>query len=137
MAETGAMQTGLFNVGTATYYADAAGHILTGMQNIGGSTYYFDPLTGGQMSFGFVFDGINTYFFGPDGTLQKGLFTDGKSIYYSDMNGKLLTGLVNVSGLNFYFDPLQGGALMVGGTATDALGHVYVSDATGLAIMIQ
>jgi len=107
------------------------------MQIINGSTYYFDPLTGGQMSHGFVFDGINTYFFGPDGTLQKGLFSDGKNLYYSDANGILQTGLVTVSGLSFYFDPLQGGALLVGGTATDSLGHVYAADASGLAVMIQ
>lgn len=136
-ADTGVMQTGLFNVGAVVYYADALGHIQTGMQNINGATYYFDPLTGGQMSYGFVFDGINTYYFGADGTLQKGLFSDGKSIYYSDANGRLQTGLVNINGLSFYFDPALGGALMVGGTATDALGHVYVSDPTGLAIMIQ
>lgn len=135
--EFGILQTGMFTAGNSIYCADEAGRLKIGMQNINGATYFFDPVKGGAMATGFVTDGVYNYYFGADGTLQKGLFAYGNSLYYSDANGHLQTGLITVSGLSFYFDPAKGGALLVNGTATDALGHVYVADATGLAVMIQ
>ncbi|MCR4792153.1 MAG: hypothetical protein K5871_05345 [Lachnospiraceae bacterium] len=135
--EFGALQTGLFPVGGSVYGTDAAGHILVGMQNVGGATYYFDPAKGGALTTGFISDGVNSYCFGADGTLQKGLFAYGNGIYCSDDAGRIRTGLITINGMNFYFDPAKGGALLVNGTATDALGHVYMADASGLAVMVS
>ena len=135
--EAGVMQTGLFAANGQFYYADLLGHIQSGFQTVNGLTYFFDPAKGGAMTKGFISDGINIYYFGVDGSLQKGLFSDGNSMYFSDLSGHLQTGLVTMSGLSFYFDPAKGGALLVNGTATDALGHVYAADPTGLAVMIR
>ncbi len=134
---TGLMQTGLINLGDGLRYFDENGHMAIGWTNVLGNTYFFDPATGGLAVTGFLSDGVYTYYFGADGSLQKGLFGIGNSLYFADVNGRLQTGLVTMSGLSFYFDPAKGGALLVNGTATDAFGHVYVADANGLAVMIR
>ncbi len=135
--EYGYAETGMFATATNVYYADAEGRLLTGMQTVNGLTYYFDPALGGALRTGFISDGVNIYHFGVEGHMDTGLFADGNNLYFADAAGRIQTGLVTMSGLSFYFDPAAGGALMVNGTATDALGHVYVSDATGLAVMIR
>ncbi len=134
---TGLMQIGFVNLGDGLRYFDENGHMATGWTDLFGYTYYFDPAQGGIAVTGFISDGVYTYYFGPDGTLQKGLFSNGNSLYFADLNGRLQTGLITMSGLSFYFDPAKGGALLVNGTATDALGHVYVADTNGLAMMIR
>jgi len=134
---TGIMQKGFVTLADGTRYFDEEGRMLTGWQTLAGNTYFLDPALGGAMYKGFISDGINSYYLGVDGILQKGLFTANGSIFYADGNGRIQTGLVNIQGINFYFDPAKGGALMIADTATDAAGHVYVSDATGLAVMIK
>ena len=133
--KNGMMQVGFVNFADGIRYFDENGHMLTGWQNLADFTYLFD--ISGVMQTGFVTDGVNIYYMNDAGVMQTGLFSVGKSLYFADLNGHLQTGLVTMSGLSFYFDPAKGGALLVNGTATDAQGHIYVADATGLAFMIK
>lgn len=134
---TGIMQKGFVTLEDGTRFFDESGHMLTGWQTLAGNTYFFDPTLGGVMYKGFISDGVYSYYLGSDGSLQKGLFAEGGSIFYADDKGHIQTGLVTLQGINFYFDPAKGGALMIADTATDAAGHIYVSDITGAAVMIQ
>lgn len=154
----GEMQTGIVTAGAARYYFNPLdGKMQTGIVNIDGKYYYFDPetsamqvgtvvssegtryfdVTTGAMATGFVNVGGSRFYFNPTtGLMVKGVVNDGKGLAYFDpQDGHQCFGLAEIGGALFYFDPATG--YVAPNTTVQIDGHIYVTDANGMVIIVQ
>ena len=126
--KTGAMRTGIVNLGEKTVYYASNGQMQYGEQKIGGSWYYFKPGTG-AMQTGIVDLGEKTVYYAPNGQMQYGeqrindswyYFKPGtgamqigivdlgeKTVYYAS-NGQMQYGEQRINGSWYYFKPGTG-----------------------------
>lgn len=133
----GKMQTGLISIDGSYYYFDpATAQLTTGVVQMADGTRYFDTATG-AMATGYVTIGNGRYYFNPaNGLMVTGVLSDGVGIAYFDKNdGHQCFGLVEVGGALFYIDPATG--YTAANTSVQVDGHVYVTDASGMAIMVK
>ena len=88
----GILQKGLFTYKSNTYYSNEDGVVQTGFQQTDKGIMFFsnDKTKYGVRKTGKLKIGDNTYIFNP--TLQIGLFTYDSNTYYSNEDGKILTG---------------------------------------------
>lgn len=154
----GEMQTGIVNAGTGRYYFNPVdGKMQTGIVNISGAYYYFDPdsaamvvgvvkmadgtryfdVATGAMTTGFVTIGNGRYYFNPaTGIMVTGVVNDGKGIAYMDpADGHQVFGLVEIGGALFYIDPATG--YLATNKKVQIDNHIYVTDANGMATLVQ
>ncbi|WP_410503829.1 hypothetical protein [Leuconostoc falkenbergense] len=89
------------------YYANAKGELVTGAQSINGNVQYFAS-NGQQIKGQIVVTGNQkSYYDANTGNLIKNDFLtpdQGKTWYYADQDGNLVTGVQNINGHNQYFD---------------------------------
>ena len=107
--DTGEQKTGLIKVGVDTYmyFGGPDGRAVSGKQTIEGKTYYF---SGEKESFGAALSGIvpidgALYYFRGNYTLNtsEGFFALSRKTYYSDKDGKCLTGPNRIGGKLYLF----------------------------------
>ena len=86
------------------------------------------------MQTGWVAVGENMYYFNPDGTLFKGVYADAGGIKYCDpTDGHLVVGFVEIGGNTFFFDPANGGYMLINTTVT--IGEqFFLIDANGFVV---
>ncbi len=96
---------GLLSIDGKTYYFSEEGIRQYGWQEIDGKWYYF-----GSKSKGYMYKntwvrehGKRTYYLLSDGSRCQGWYS-GKSTYYFDKNGRLVTGYKKISGIKYRFD---------------------------------
>lgn len=100
---TGKMQTGLVSVDGAMYNMGTDGKMLFGWQKLNGADYYFDPASG-KMLTGWNLIGADMYYFEPaSGIKQTGWLAIGSDLYYLDADGRRVTGLRTIDGVNYFF----------------------------------
>lgn len=129
--EDGHMATGLSPIGTALYYFNQNGQIQLGWQNIGGADYFFD-LTTAQMMTGWVNTGTGVYYFDPaTGIKQTGWLLLGNDVYYLGTDGKCVSGIHEIGGVNYYFGP---DGKRQTGFATDGINMYYFDPATAAQV---
>lgn len=154
----GELQTGVVTAGAARYYfSPVDGKMQTGLINIDSNYYYFSPdtaamvvgvvemadgtryfdVTNGAMTTGWATIGQGRYYFDlATGLMAKGVVNDGKGIAYLDpKDGHQCFGLVEVGGSLFYIDPATG--YTAANETVQIDNHIYVTDANGMAIMVQ
>ena len=70
------------------------------------------------------------------GNKLTGLQVIGDNTYYFDAAGRLQTGLMDIGGVKFFFDPAAGGAMVKNTFGTNGIGVAYFAEdghmATGL-----
>ena len=103
--KTGAMRTGIVNLGEKTVYYASNGQMQYGEQKIGGSWYYFKPGTG-AMQTGIVDLGEKTVYYAPNGQMQYGEQRINDSWYYfKPGTGAMQTGIVDLGEKTVYYAP--------------------------------
>lgn len=110
-------------------YKDYSGIIpATGFRNQNGKTWYFENYIPHR---GWLTLGDKKYYFEPlMGVMQKGLVSDGTGVYYMGEDGAMQTGMVEIAGNKFYFDPATGG--MLTNTTITVGKSVYMIDVSGI-----
>lgn len=98
------------NVDCDVQYKDYSGIInANGWRTVGGNTFYIENYIPHK---GWLDAGGKRYYMDPLlGTKMTGLVTDGLGVYYCGSDGSMQTGLINIAGANFYFDPATGAML--------------------------
>ena len=86
-----------------TYYMLPSGEKATGKQQIGEDFYLFSKNGTLQINVFFEEEG-NKYFFGNDGKMRKGWFGRWGAVYYSNEDGAVQTGFVDIEDETYYFD---------------------------------
>ncbi|MBR2786018.1 MAG: hypothetical protein IKD76_00695 [Clostridia bacterium] len=110
----GVMQTGWFNKGKYTYYADNEGRLVEGYKNIDGNTYYFysnyseipHRMMKNEWKYTYDEDEYSleyAQYFNEDGILQTGWFEADGETYYADEDGKAVEGIRTIEGNTYYF----------------------------------
>ena len=117
------------NVDIDYQYKDYSGIIpANGFKTQNGKTWYVENYMPHR---GWLTLGDKKYYFEPLlGVMQTGLVTDGTGIYYMGDDGAMQTGLVEIAGNKFYFDPETGG--MLTNTTVTVGKNVYVIDVAGI-----
>ena len=117
------------NVDIDYQYKDYSGIIpANGFKTQNGKTWYVENYIPHR---GWLTLGDKKYYFEPFlGVMQKGLVTDGTGIYYMGDDGAMQTGLVEIAGNKFYFDPATGG--MLTNTTVTVGKNVYMIDVSGI-----
>lgn len=103
-----------------------------GWRTVGGNTFYMENYIPhkGWLSV----DGKRYYMDPLLGTKTTGLVTDGLGIYYCGNDGSMQTGLINIAGANFYFDPATG--MMLTNQVVKVGKKTYSLDVIGVATEI-
>ena len=100
---SGAMQTGLVNLGNKTVYYGTDGAMRYGEQRINNAWYYFDKISG-AMQTGLVNLGNKIVYYGTDGAMRYGEQRINNAWYYFDkISGAMQTGLVNLGNKTVYY----------------------------------
>ena len=103
--KTGAMRTGIVNLGEKTVYYAPNGQMQYGEQKIDGSWYYFKP-GNGAMQTGIVDLGEKTVYYASSGQMQYGeQKIDGNWYYFKPGNGAMQTGIVDLGEKTVYYAP--------------------------------
>ena len=118
--------TGLQTIDNQTYYFSADGIKQTGWQTINGKYYYFDDI----MITGWQTIDDHLYYFTETGALKTGpcWFNDNNITYYITADGTLLTGLQKISGKTYYFSEYHGQMLTGWIYFDDESGYRYFND---------
>ena len=111
----GALDKGLTDIviegSTFTYYFDENGKLQTGFMDKDGKTYYLNS-NGVLEKDSWLTEGNNTYHFGKDGSLDKGLTDISNGVYtntyWFDEKGILQTGFMNKDGKTYYLAKKDG-----------------------------
>lgn len=107
--DTGYAATGFQTIDNDGYFFNEQHQRVAGLFDINGGKYYFNPLDGGKMARNaWVPTDQGTYYVGADGRNVTGLQTIDGQVYYFDASGLRQSGLINVNGVNNYFDPASG-----------------------------
>ena len=102
--KTGAMRTGIVNLGEKTVYYAPNGQMQYGEQRINGSWYYFKP-GNGAMQTGIVDLGEKTVYYAPNGQMQYGeQKIDGSWYYFKPGTGAMQIGFVDLENKRVYYD---------------------------------
>ena len=102
--KTGAMRTGIVNLGEKTVYYAPNGQMQYGEQKIDGSWYYFKP-GNGAMQTGIVDLGEKTVYYAPNGQMQYGeQKIDGSWYYFKPGTGAMQIGFVDLENKRVYYD---------------------------------
>ncbi len=144
--QDGSALTGWVKLSGSVFYADSSqgGALATGKRTIGASSYIFEPSTGevrsgwidwkgerylalasGRLLTGWQNDRGAWYCFDEQGRMRRGWVygPDGQTCYLDDKTGVRLSGLREVRGKLYYFDPSAGDGvvrdtmLIIGGCA--------------------
>ena len=103
--KTGAMRTGIVNLGEKTVYYAPNGQMQYGEQKIDGSWYYFKP-GNGAMQTGIVDLGEKTVYYASNGQMQYGeQKIDGSWYYFKPGTGAMQTGIVDLGEKTVYYAP--------------------------------
>ena len=91
--------------GKKDYYFGLDGKKVFGTKYIDDKYYHFDD--SGKMQYGvFISENDYTYYYGKiSGTRQYGWITNSGYTYYFDSEGKMVTGNINIDGVDYYFNP--------------------------------
>lgn len=110
-------------------YKDYSAEIpANGFKKVGANTFYMENY---MVHKGWLVVGKKRYYMDPLlGVMQTGLVADGTGIYYCGPDGVMQTGIINVNGLNFYFDPATGA--MVTNQVVKVGKKQYIVDAVGI-----
>ena len=102
--ETGIRQLGFVKIDTDTYYLNEKGRVR-GVQKIGEEIYGFSSYYG-KLLYGYQnIDGKRYFFDETDGKMQTGLVEISDGVYYNFApDGGVLTGLQEIDGKQYYFD---------------------------------
>ena len=101
---TGAMQTGIVDLGEKTVYYAPNGQMQYGEQRINGSWYYFKP-GNGAMQTGIVDLGEKTVYYASNGQMQYGeQKIDGSWYYFKPGTGAMQIGFVDLENKRVYYD---------------------------------
>ena len=113
------------------YYASDSGKFYTNAAvMIAGNVYYFDR-KGARLS-GVIRHGKSLYYTDQNGVMQTGLCKDfSGNTYYSAASGKLKTKFQMIDGKQYYFNP-KTGALQSGWITSN--GNQYFADAKGVLV---
>ena len=134
--ETGEQKTGLIRVGldALMYFNGDGGRAVSGMKTINAKTYYFSDA---KESFGVAMSGFLTldggkYYFLENRTLNttEGFFTNAGNIYYSDKNGRCVTGFKRIGGKLYLFG--DDGVMITGKQTIN--GDTYLFADSGAAV---
>ena len=102
--KTGAMRTGIVNLGEKTVYYAPNGQMQYGEQKIDGSWYYFKP-GNGAMQTGIVDLGEKTVYYASNGQIQYGeQKIDGSWYYFKPGTGAMQIGFVDLENKRVYYD---------------------------------
>lgn len=102
--KTGAMRTGIVNLGEKTVYYAPNGQMQYGEQKIDGSWYYFKP-GNGAMQTGIVDLGEKTVYYASNGQMQYGeQKIDGSWYYFKPGTGAMQIGFVDLENKRVYYD---------------------------------
>ncbi len=109
--ENGIIQTGIFYVDGKAYYADDNGNLQYGTVDIDGNIYCFEPSMV-KDDFAYVYDDYTGYsykhYFDANGVMQKGwIESSDERLYYQDENGNMVSGLNEIEGKIYYFNPYE------------------------------
>lgn len=112
LASSGHMEKDWLKYGGKWYYLNHNdGVMVTGIREINGVKYYFNQ--SGAMETGWVFDGKDWYSYRDSGAMETGWFKySGKWFFLDHDSGKMVTGIREVSGDNYYFN--NSGEMQVG-----------------------
>ena len=128
---TGAMKTGLVDLGSKTVYYDEDGKMVRGTeQKIDGNWYYFDESTG-AMKTGLVDLGSKIVYYDKDGRMVRGTEQkiNGNWYYFDKSTGAMKTGFVNLGNKTVYYD--EDGAMVRGEERKIDSNWYYFDPATG------
>ncbi len=117
------------NVDIDYQYKDYSAIIpANGFKSQNGKTWYIENYIPHR---GWLTLGDKKYYFEPLlGVMQKGLVADGTGIYYMGDDGAMQTGLIDIAGNKFYFDPKTGG--MLTNTTVTVGKNTYLIDVMGI-----
>ena len=126
---TGAMSIGAVEFGGNSYFFNASGLMQTGWVDINGQSFYYDPTTGAMVKGWVTTEKDGIYYTDLKlGNKLTGLQVIGDNTYYFDGAGRLQTGLVDIGGVKFFFDPAAGGAMVKNTFGTNGIGVSYFAE---------
>lgn len=110
-------------------YKDYSAEIpANGFKTVNGKTFFMENY---MVHKGWLIVGNKRYYMDPLlGIMQKGLVADTTGIYYCGNDGVMQTGIININGLNFYFDPATGA--LVTNQIVKIGKKQYIVDAVGM-----
>ena len=120
---TGAMQTGIVDLGYKIVYYGNDGGMLYGEQRIDGKWYYFDKVTG-AMQTGIVNLGHKIVYYGNDGAMLYGeQKIDEKWYCFDKVTGAMQTGFYQLGDKTVYYG--NDGAMLYGEQRIDGKWHYF------------
>lgn len=88
----GSMRTGWYKENDKWYYFEESGALKTGYLQYNNNIYYFYP--NGEMATGWIKDGLQEY-------------NDDTGSYFADSSGAIVSGYVQIGGINYKLDPMR------------------------------
>ena len=123
-------KTGFFKeAGSLYYYKD--GIVQKGITEIDGEDYFLGEYTG-KVQIGFVTSSLtgDIYYTNQDGIIQKGFVSVNDATYYFDSDGKLVKGITNIDGEDYFLGEYTG-KVQIGFVTSSLTGDIYYTNRDG------